>query len=458
MRAVQGSARRQEGGETVVSGADRAARIELSNEWHARPSLSLPPPFRCTHVVEVTREDGLRQRREELAGFCAEFGQAAPARGVRHHSVEIGSCLVKWEQHTEAVSHTIFVPGNGSPPFSQTAIDFLSRAKADELIEGMFVGVQVEVLFAEREEDPFGYRMAQSLLGSEAIYGGRMSARTAAVWSSFKLDARGFVRLLIVVLEENEERLSRLLHRLLDLETYRMMAMLALPKAREVMGALGVLEPDLDEVMRDLAEERDAVDQEGSLHRITGVAAKVEHIASAHAYRFAAARAYAGIVERRSAEVDEEILGDHQRYTVFLLRSLQPAMRTCDAAERRVHDLAQRVGRAASMLDTMVDVVKKKQNQAILASLAQSARLQLKLQQAVEGFSIVAISYYAVGLLGYGLKSAKAAGLPLNPDLATGIAAPVVLAVVWLSIRKIRRQLELPRPAATSDGSGPSES
>jgi len=425
-----------------VSQADREARIELSNEWHARPSLGFAPPFRCTHVVELARQDRLERSRDAFAGFCAEFGAAGPAEGARYHSVEIGSCLIKWERHTEAVSHTIFVPGNGKPPFRETAIEFLSRAKAEELVDRMFVGVQVEVLELEDQADPFGYVLAQSLLGSKAIYGGWMSARTAAVWSSFKLDAGGFFRIVVVVLERNEERLARLLHRLLDMETYRMMAMLALPTAREVMASLGVLEPELDEVMRALAEERDEVDQEQSLHRITGLAAKVEHIAAAHAYRFAASRAYSGIVERRSGEVEEEIIGDHQRYTVFLLRSLQPAMRTCDAAERRVHDLAGRVGRAGSMLDTRVDFVKKEQNQAILESLAESAGLQLELQQAVEGFSIVAISYYAVGLLGYGLKSAKAFGLPVNPDLATGIAAPLVLAAVWLAVRKVRRKLE----------------
>ena len=421
----------------------RATRIELSNEWHARPGQRLAAPLRCTHVVELRPSGGVQGSREEFAALCAEFGQSEPREKDRHHSAEIGSCRIKWEAHTESTSHTILVSGNGQPPFSETAIDFMSEARRQQLMDRMFVGVQVEVLRSPRAGDPHGVQLAQSLLGSDTLYGGRMSDGTSAVWSSFKLDSRGFQRLVVFSLEENEERLSRLLQRLLDLETYRMLAMLALPKAREVMVALNGLEPQLDQVMARLARERDDALHEQALRDITGISARAEHMVAANAYRFAAARAYAGIVERRCAEVGEEIVENRERYTNFLSRSLQPAMRTCDAAERRTQDLAERVGRAANLLDTMVDMVQKKQNQAMLESLAQRARLQLQLQQAVEGFSIVAISYYTVGLLAYGLKAAKAAGFPVKPELLAGIAAPLVLAAVWLTVGFVRRRLRL---------------
>jgi uncharacterized membrane-anchored protein len=220
-----------------------------------------------------------------------------------------------------------------------------------------------------------------------------------------------------------------------------MLAIMALPRAREAMAALGRLEPELNQVMMDLEEDRSESGQEEALRRITGVAAGVEQIAATHAYRFAAARAYSSIVERRLEEVDEDKIEGHQSYSNFLLRSLQPAMRTCDATERRANELAERVSRAANLLNTMVDMVQKKQNQELLLSMAERARLQLRLQQAVEGFSIFAISYYAVGLLGYGFKAMKYAGLPLDYNLATGIAAPLVFATVWVTVRSVRRRL-----------------
>jgi uncharacterized membrane-anchored protein len=193
--------------------------------------------------------------------------------------------------------------------------------------------------------------------------------------------------------------------------------------------------------MNELENNKSERYQEHALREITEVAAKVEQIASSHAYRFAAARAYANIVERRVNEVGEQVVENHQRYTNFLLRSLLPAMRTCDATELRTNELAQRVSRAANLLNTMVDMVQKKQSQELLVSMAERARLQLRLQQAIEGFSIFAISYYAVGLLSYGFKALAAGGLEFNDTLLTGIAAPVVFAVVWVMVRIVRRGL-----------------
>ncbi len=67
------------------------------------------------------------------------------------------------------------------------------------------------------------------------------------------------------------------------------------------------------------------------------------------------------------------------------------------------------------------------------------ARLQLRLQQTVEGLSVVAISYYLVGLVAYLAKAAKSRGLPVDPDLVAGLAVPAVLLIVWLGVKRIRR-------------------
>ena len=61
--------------------------------------------------------------------------------------------------------------------------------------------------------------------------------------------------------------------------------------------------------------------------------------------------------------------------------------------------------------------------------------------QTVEGLSIAAISYYALGLVVYALKAAKASGLSINIDIATGLAIPVVVGAVAYFTSRIRRQL-----------------
>lgn len=69
------------------------------------------------------------------------------------------------------------------------------------------------------------------------------------------------------------------------------------------------------------------------------------------------------------------------------------------------------------------------------------ADLQLRLQETVEGLSVVVLSYYLVGLVSYAVKALSKLGLPLNPDLATGLAIPVVLVAVGLGMRRLRRHL-----------------
>lgn len=419
----------------------RDERNTLNSEWHARPNVSLPAPFRCTHVVNFRDGQTQDECRQALAQFCRAHGQPPPSEDSRHHLLEVGPSLIKWESHTEVTAHTILVAGNGSPLFSESALDFLPEDKHRELREGMFLGVKVEVMNETPEDDPEGLQLARSLLGSNAIYGGWMANSSAIVWSSFRVDSQGFVRLLIIDRDLSQERLSRLLQRMLEMESYRLLAMKALPVARTVMGALELLEPQLDAVMRRLADDADEAAQEQALREITAIAARVEQIASEHAYRFAGARAYLRIVERRAEEVKETQLGSFQRYTNFLLKSLLPAMRTCDAAERRTQELAERVSRAANLLSTMVSMEQARQSQDIMASMAERAGVQLRLQQAVEGFSIFAISYYAVGLVSYTLKAAEGSGYPLNSELWTGIAAPGIFAAVFIAVRWVRHRL-----------------
>jgi len=69
------------------------------------------------------------------------------------------------------------------------------------------------------------------------------------------------------------------------------------------------------------------------------------------------------------------------------------------------------------------------------------------LQQTVEGLSVVAISYYLVSLLAYVFKAINHTGVALPVDVATGVAIPIVLIVIWFAIRQVRLKIAGP-PAA----------
>ena len=101
----------------------------------------------------------------------------------------------------------------------------------------------------------------------------------------------------------------------------------------------------------------------------------------------------------------------------FLRRRVAPAMRTCRSVEERQLNLSEKLARAATLLRTWVDVEVEKQNRDLLASMNNRARLQLRLQQTVEGLSVAAVSYYVVGLIGYVAKGAPRAAVAPHPPL-----------------------------------------
>jgi uncharacterized membrane-anchored protein len=123
----------------------------------------------------------------------------------------------------------------------------------------------------------------------------------------------------------------------------------------------------------------------------------------------------------------------------FMARRFTPAVATCQTAEARLHGLSERIARASALLSTRVDIARERQNQALLESMDRRAKMQLRLQQTVEGLSVAAIVYYLAGLVGYVAKGIKAGGWRFEPDLIVGIAVPALAAVAFFAVRRARR-------------------
>jgi uncharacterized membrane-anchored protein len=232
-----------------------------------------------------------------------------------------------------------------------------------------------------------------------------------------------------------------MVQRLLEIETYRMMALLALPLAREIGPRIGHADQELLRVMDAMATAADIAAQRRLLDRLTALSAGIERDTAASDYRFGAARAYGELVDRRIAELREQRIEGLQTYREFMDRRFVPALRTCETAAARLAQMSRRLTRAGALLRTRVEIAVEAQNQEVLASMDRRARLQLRLQETVEGLSVAAITYYLVGLSDYGLRALEAAGLRFERDVATGVAIPVAAGLVWYGLRRLRRTL-----------------
>jgi uncharacterized membrane-anchored protein len=84
------------------------------------------------------------------------------------------------------------------------------------------------------------------------------------------------------------------------------------------------------------------------------------------------------------------------------------------------------------------------QNRELLTSMNRRSEVQLRLQQAVEGLSVVAITYYLMGLLGYLYEGLAGAGFPVSKKVAFAVAVPLVMLVVWRIVHGVKRRVQRP--------------
>jgi uncharacterized membrane-anchored protein len=418
---------------------DHPLRYALTNEVHARPFAVLRPPECASHLAVVTGEAGAEDERARLAELCARYTVNPPPEDASHFSADFGPFRLKWERHTEFSTYTVFRQGPFEEPFAKPALSLIPPDWLDGVPGERLAAVHVAIEARDAPARPSDALAADFVL--ETLCASLVGEGAATAWTDFRIHQDGFGRILIRDEGLTDRRAGRLVQRLLEIETYRTFALLALPVAREIA-------PHITRIERELAEIADAIgkiggldDERRLLDRLTGLSAEIERLSAASNYRFTAARAYYALVKARLQELRERRVEGFQTIAEFMDRRLAPAMRTCESVAARQEDLSRRLTRAANLLRTRVDVAVEAQNRDLLASMDRRARLQLRLQQTVEGLSVVAISYYLVGLAAYAVKAAEAAGLPLSTDLAVGIAIVPVVALVWYMVRRVKRMV-----------------
>jgi len=376
-----------------------------------------------------------------LRALCEAHDVEPPAAGATHFRADIGPVRLKWERHGEFSGYTVIAKGISEQPFDHVAAALLPPGWLAAL-PGATVAAAHAKLLAAPDEARLSWLLDQAFEG-QPVSGSEIADGAARVFTDFRLHD-GCTRFVLADRALTERQAGRVLQRLFEIEAYRIMALLALPIARRQSPRIVQIEAALATLTDRIASapEGSAQQDEQLLHELTRLAAEVESGLAASQFRFGACRAYFELVTRRIEELRESRLPGVQTLEEFMARRFTPAVATCNTVSQRLHDLSERVSQASNLLSTRVDITRERQNQALLASMDKRARLQLRLQQTVEGLSVAAICYYVAGLVGYGAKALKAAGVPLNPDLIVGLTIPVVALAVVLAVRKARHHIE----------------
>ncbi len=426
-------------------------RHEVMAETNARPALPAAAPCICEHLVFLSGELDADKDWETVRGVARQLGKTLGDEAEQQVVLEDNRLIFKWERHTEFCSYTLL---SKNPP-EMTGNLFETLINTDLIAGGHQVTNQKQKrssgesalgkpivalrFYIDTPEDPRWSETGET----DLLWGNRIIAVTAnggktKITTDFNFHADGYARYLIRDASDNPNRAGRLLQRLIDIETYRTLALIAWPLAKTAGRDIG----EIDGELRDLIQRIGAAgpeEQARILTELTALAARAETVGAETNFRFSAAKAYHSIVMSRLAELREERIEGNQRLSTFIERRLGPAIRSFQAILDRQNSTAARIARASSLLRTRVDVELERQNQELLASMDRRSSLQLRLQQTVEGLSVAAVSYYCIGILSWLLKGIPKNVLPVDPAVITTAAVPFIVFSIWMMVRRIRK-------------------
>ena len=417
-------------------------RQMLHNEVHARPPEAMTAPVAIAHVVMLATPEQREASRAHVSELLRNRHLPLPDAASTHIRMDLGQYRLRWEMHTEFVTWTFMRPLDSAPPAGQPppdAAQVVPKEWLSALPGQCLASVHMWVLPSSAESTD---ELARQLFHEDTLVASTVADGYAEIYTDFAIHADGFSRMLVLAGGISERRLGRLVQQLLEIETYRMAALMGLPAAREAAEVLGNAERELAELAGSIRSA--SRDQEPQLlDRLTRLAGQVESQHATSHSRFSASSAYFELVDRRIDDIAESRLAGLQTIREFMDRRLSPARSTCQWATRRQDALSQRVSRISNLLRTRVEIEQQQSSQALLATMNRRQDLQLKLQSTVEGLSVAAITYYIAGLVSYLTKGLQKVGWPFSPETTTAVAVPVVALGVWWILHRSYRKIAM---------------
>lgn len=382
------------------------------------------------------------QECKHLKALCERFGCAVPDDDADHFSASFDAFQMCWEQHGEFSTYAFYAYDGSKEPFSDPALKKVPVDWLSQLGGKVMVAVHASIISAEKinYQGETDLSPLSTYFAGNPIVGSKMTGGAASVFTDFRIHVDGFSRFLVVDHDLKTAQAGRLLHRLFDIEVYRVMALLAFPIARKLYPELKKADRQLFAITNSMTQADN--DDAKLLDELTALAAEVENHISSHQFRFAAAKAYYQLVGQRLEDLREERIQGIQTLGEFLKRRMEPAMNTCNAISHRFTLVSERISNASQLLRTKVDIIIERQNQGLLASMALRAKMQLRMQQMVEGISMVAITYYAASLIGKISEALHTAGWHVDPELIEGVSIPFILVIIAISTKRMHKIIE----------------
>ena len=341
-------------------------RASPHNEVHARPPEPMCLPLAVSHIVMTCDAAQSAASSDHLARLLRDHLLAVPDLSSTHLRMDLGAFRTRWELHTEFVSWSFARTLDADRDDGDALVparDAVLHAWLSALPGQCLVAID---LWANSAADVDAVPRPAWLLNDETLVASSVADRDARVYTDLAVHSDEFSRIFVVTNGAlTPRRLGQLVQRLLEIETYRMAALLGLPAARLAAGMLSTVESEvatLANAIRTASHEQEPQ----LLDQLTRLAAQVEGDYAATHSRFSASAAHFELVDKRIRDIAESRLPGMQTIAEFMDRRLSPARSTCEWVARRQEALSRRISRISNLLRTRVEIEQQLSSQALL--------------------------------------------------------------------------------------------
>lgn len=425
---------------TGIQHRSHPLRDILDKELQQRTFPALTAPCRlCQFMLTVTpasRSSELSFIQQLASAQGSHFSETA-----QDVNLPLFGGTLRFEKHSEFSSYIFIRPAHDKQLFDDP-LDFLPAKDWLNQIPGqIFRVVQLSIITPAQLAE---LGDIDSLFNKDNCISSHLAGQQARIWTDFQKHAEGAGRMLLLDHGLTPAALGRLVQQLFDLGNYRKLSLLGWPVARQALAKLNLLEQQLSDITQRIEHKNNA--DERLLNEITTMAAQTEHLIADNSSRLQATAAYYQLTLDRLKSLNETAIEGMLSLQDFTERRLTPAFRTSESVVFRQNALSGRLGRSTELLRTRINLTLEQQNQQLLASMDQRAKLQLRMQQMVEGLSLVAISYYALQLTDKALNALSFWFAAIDLALWQSLSVPVVLLSVGLLFVWLNRQLRRAMP------------
>ena len=438
---------------------DHPLRTVLHEEVHARPPVALWPRDRILNQAFLLKGSDRQEQVDWVNAISKQTNQSIdPNHGQTFRIIELRPApqrvIIKWELHGEFSSISAIVqqeqlitvaPIKSRVRLESEVNELLSKLSIKPMHEAGGLRISaIDIAFEDRALFMAADEVAHLFSGNTLIGSTILNSKKAQLWTDLQVNEDGYISFLVPHAGMGSRQAGRVARRITEVEIYRMASMLAFPVAKSLSAPLRNAEAELSELSKEISmaqsQENVATHQDGEfLERISTLASKIEEWISEHGLRFTAAEAYSQLAGKNLEELTEAPLPGVQTLSEFMERRFAPAMSTCSWTQRRLRELSDRISRTTQILRTRIEFVNESQTQELLASMDRRAKIQLRLQETVEGVSVLVLTYYAVSLIIYMAKGVKELGLMVPAELIGGVSAPIIAYAIY-ALNKLRKK------------------